>query len=667
MKLKHLASVLLWLLCWPLFSSAEIIGIPILNGQFTVNVMTGANAYQLQQLKNDPSATLHQIGDDGTANVPLGFTFPYWGQGFSNSWMYSNGYISFVGGNVPGGACCQGQDLAWLASTGQTAYNYSLMPLWTDLIGTSSQNFYTKAVIGQQGTASSMTYGWYGVNEFGTQNLQSFEVRIDSTGNIDYSFARAYLTGHVATIGMTGDLSKGEYYQYKYDQNIDITNLSLSTNMSAGYDQCKIDPLSNTTCPGYETAYLSYQCSINPLYSQQCSGYQQAYHDQQCSVNPLYASDCPGYQQAYFEQQCTANPLYSTSCSGYTAAYTNLQCSINPLYSTTCSGYQAALSSQQTQSSTTTNSTTGSASITTDSNTTTTATATTTVSPGGLVTDTTSATPTVQLDLGSATITPTGEVRASDGIPESARVSTTVTEAPATTTITTTTTTTTAATNTTSTTATTTASSTPVIATPTVTRLRPVSRLDLAALALNLANAAERRALENNRQNQDLSLSLAGQERQRSEGLAQEAAGGSGLGMQSTMSMSGMQSLQADWRNTSGVESSSNNTTGTAAVKILKSNDQAQAQSQTNTSAIEEKRRQEPDNEAAGGMSIAVLATQPPGFDQYRNFIMRDRPFYETKEIYRAQRNVDNASVLRQLSGANDRLHQQMIEQQYNQ
>lgn len=68
-------------------------------------------------------------------------------------------------------------------------------------------------------------------------------------------------------------------------------------------------------------------------------------------------------------------------------------------------------------------------------------------------------------------------------------------------------------------------------------------------------------------------------------------------------------------------------------------------------------------NEAAGNVDISSIATQPPGFNQYASLVLRDAAFYAPKEIYRGQRNVDNARALRQL--ASDRLHQQMVDQQY--
>ena len=68
------------------------------------------------------------------------------------------------------------------------------------------------------------------------------------------------------------------------------------------------------------------------------------------------------------------------------------------------------------------------------------------------------------------------------------------------------------------------------------------------------------------------------------------------------------------------------------------------------------------DNDAAAGVSIASIARTPVGFNSYM-VALSDANFYAPKEIYRNQKNVDNARALRQL--ASDRLHQQMVDQQY--
>jgi hypothetical protein len=170
-----------------------------------------------------------------------------------------------------------------------------------------------------------------------------------------------YNVTHSETGSNTGNRSRD--YQYRFASPREITSLgnigySASTAgnstifgmySQAAYtiDECVANPLSSTTCPGYAQAYLDQQCSANALYSNQCAGYAQAYFDQQCSNNALYSSQCPGYAQAYFEQQCSNNALYSTACPGYATAYYNYQCSANPLYHTGCAGYAEAYFDQQ--------------------------------------------------------------------------------------------------------------------------------------------------------------------------------------------------------------------------------------------------------------------------------------------------------------------------------
>lgn len=71
------------------------------------------------------------------------------------------------------------------------------------------------------------------------------------------------------------------------------------------------------------------------------------------------------------------------------------------------------------------------------------------------------------------------------------------------------------------------------------------------------------------------------------------------------------------------------------------------------------------DNEAAGGTKIEDLAQQGANLALYSALKIQDAAFYAPKEIYRNQRVVDNARVMRSLSGGSDRLHQQMVDQQY--
>ena len=70
-------------------------------------------------------------------------------------------------------------------------------------------------------------------------------------------------------------------------------------------------------------------------------------------------------------------------------------------------------------------------------------------------------------------------------------------------------------------------------------------------------------------------------------------------------------------------------------------------------------------NELAGGVDIASMAMIPKGYEAYSIVTLRDVPFYKPEAIYKDNKTVDNARVLRGLTGGSDALHQRMIDQQY--
>ncbi len=336
--------VALFLLGTSFLSNAEIVTLPIPGAPgLSITAGTGVNALPLTDIRTNPAATNITMGDDEVRNVPLGFNFPFWGQTFTNSWMSSNGFVAFQ--PSLGHGCCSGADLT---RTTSSAYNYTIYGLHSDLYahpGVGS-NWYLRET-------NSMTYGWYNVSQCCNANGgNSLEIKINSAGVVDTRIAGALVQWNAVTSGMTGDLSRGEYFQAYHGQGLTIntTTGGVSWNTAGGFtgsDPCIINPLSSTTCSGYAAAYLTQQCTISPLYNAQCPGYQQAYFTQQCSADPLYNSQCPGYQSAYYNQQCSLNPLYDVNCPGYASAYLTYQCSVNPLYSTTCEGYERAYFNQQ--------------------------------------------------------------------------------------------------------------------------------------------------------------------------------------------------------------------------------------------------------------------------------------------------------------------------------
>jgi len=341
---KTLVKVLLSCLLSYSLAHAQIVTLPIPGSPLSLNVI--ANPQPLQNINNNPAATNYQLWDDGWANVPLPFNFPFFGRTFTDSTMYSNGAVQFGPYNSGNNTfCCSG---ITIDRNTPAAYNYSILMMQTDMYGSTGSNHYSL------GTSNTMTYGWYNVERLGDPaNKTSFELKIDSSGGIDMRWTGALITMNTPAVGVIGNASQGEFaviQQGSTGQNFTIPGLTQLTTGPAPeivVDPCVSNPLHSQTCSGYAAAYLVQQCSANPLYSVNCSGYQAAYTSQQCSVNPLYSTSCTGYQAAYFEQQCSANALYNSGCPGYASAYLNQQCSINPLYSTTCSGYAQAYKAQQ--------------------------------------------------------------------------------------------------------------------------------------------------------------------------------------------------------------------------------------------------------------------------------------------------------------------------------
>ena len=677
-----MALVLLALTFYTASSKADIVSVPILNGQFTVNVMTGADAYQLQQIKNNPAATRYSISDDSNVNVPLQFTFPYFGQNFTNSWMYSNGAVSFKHGNASGGFCCSGIDLT---TSRDTSFNYSLLPLQTDLIGQTNNNFYTL------GTSTSMTYGWYGINQYGSGNKSSFEVKIDNTGLVDFRFDKALITNNPVTIGMAGDLTKGEYYQYFRGSNIDRSSFGLTGTFGTGQDPCIADPLANSTCAGYAAAYLTQQCNISALYDVTCPGYATAYFNQQCGISALYNVACPGYATAYFNQQCTANQLYSTSCPGYVSAYLTQQCNITQLYSTSCPGYQTAYAQKlalETQ--------TKLSSAETSRNEAPKADAPPPGSPpppppGAPIQDTTSAKAEVKLDLGGATISATGEIKPADGIPDAARPPPPPEMAsgpgpgpggpsgPAN------------------------PSLPPPPGAPAGFAERqesqqdrrsgpPVNALAIArnavaateALARSVASESAKLSFSENANPSDgIGLSLDGTGIRLSiTGLSFGSQASSSFQQETTTSNTAFNSFKSEVTNVAATSvqeqkpvtrQESTNTSQSMEVPLIpQQNSNNHFENKVNSiTALQEQRVDNNEtvknkgdvSELAGGVDLTKLTALPTGYSSYLSFTIKDSPFYDIKEVYKNQVNVDNARALRQMSS--DRLHQQLINLQY--
>jgi hypothetical protein len=142
---------------------------------------------------------------------------------------------------------------------------------------------------------------------------------------------------------------------------------------------------------------------------------------------------------------------------------------------------------------------------------------------------------------------------------------------------------------------------------------------------------------------------------------------------QETAAVLGSQALetletQRSGAGTTASESStpdSNNTVSVAgftAVDLLDTGPKSSGDNDTRPRGSSTAGQSPENNELAGGISMAALAVQPVGFSAYYS-TLPDGTFYAPREIYRGQQTVDNVRALRGLGS--DRLHQEMVNQQY--
>lgn len=281
------------------------------------------------------------MGDDGYVSVPIPFGFPYQGKVFTNSWMFDNGVVGFMD-PMGGFNGAQNWNSMPLDQVGPQ-FSYMIFPMWSDIAPTNATKYLVNS------SSNSQTYTWQNISEYysGGSRLNTFNLEIRPDGYFGATYDKINMQTSNVSIGYTGDVTKGEYYQQAYYSFGTNLNQLQNWNLSGTVNLCASNPLSDPSCPGYAEAYLQQQCNANVFYSPSCAGYAEAYHSYMCSQDPLYDMTCVGYEQAYLQYRCSLDTLYSTSCTGYEQAYLQYRCSLDVFYSTSCNGYAEAYKQKQ--------------------------------------------------------------------------------------------------------------------------------------------------------------------------------------------------------------------------------------------------------------------------------------------------------------------------------
>jgi len=299
----------------------------------------------LIDLTNQTGVTGLTSGDDSISSVfNLGFDFTFYDTTFSTARMATNGCLHF--GST--GTGCNDYTPDPLPR-----YDYTIYPFWTDLIAAN-----TNSKMLAKNFNDKIVFGWYNMREYHRESSNNFEVILWTNNTYDIRYGSLDIIQHDVLIGEQGDSTETYTYYYhdecntgsfngqncySYDWNDSDKNNNLEDGgslYSGGLD-CS-NPLNDSSCDGYDEAYLAQQCNLDSLYSTSCTGYEQAYQDQQCGLDSLYSTECSGYEEAYLAQQCDIDTLYSSQCTGYDEAYLAQQCNLDTLYSTECNGYEQA-------------------------------------------------------------------------------------------------------------------------------------------------------------------------------------------------------------------------------------------------------------------------------------------------------------------------------------
>jgi hypothetical protein len=174
------------------------------------------------------------LGDDNTQNVALGFEFEYWGQTFTDAWVSSNGFVSFQSGAH---LCCDGQPIEMAQRN--TIYGY-----WSDLVSYTGNPYFRR-------DDGSILFGWYGVNEYGTNNSSTFEIGLFADGKIQLNYGNlGFNGGHTFTAGLTGPtaddnipLFYGRNAQFLQNQSGILSWIAPATTVD-----CNVTPM-DPSCP----------------------------------------------------------------------------------------------------------------------------------------------------------------------------------------------------------------------------------------------------------------------------------------------------------------------------------------------------------------------------------------------------------------------------------
>jgi hypothetical protein len=203
------------------------------------------------------TGTALNLGDDQMSGMkPLGFDFEFYGSTFDDVNISMNGFFTFQNNfSVP-------RQRNYLSEViPATSFNYTVYPLWTDLINNGTQNPYIKTFGNTSDTDQYFVIGWYNAREYNNSNKNSFEAILYETTNvIEFRYDKIKVSNHDITIGLQGNNEAVTYLRY---EDTNSTTFNRTEDWSLTTDTVIDESFTN----------LSSECLIDSDFSELCDVY----------------------------------------------------------------------------------------------------------------------------------------------------------------------------------------------------------------------------------------------------------------------------------------------------------------------------------------------------------------------------------------------------------
>lgn len=204
------------------------------------------------------SGTALNLGDDSMSGMKdIGFDFTFYDQTFDQVNISMNGFFTFQNN------FSVSRQRNYLSETlPASSFNYSVFPMWTDLINRNgTQNPYIQTFGNTSDTDQYFVIGWYNAKEYSDQLQNTFEaILYEGTNEIEFRYDKIQVRSHNITIGVQGNNEATTYLRY-LDNN------------STTY--IETDDFSVTTAEVIDESFsnLSSECLVNSSFSALCDVY----------------------------------------------------------------------------------------------------------------------------------------------------------------------------------------------------------------------------------------------------------------------------------------------------------------------------------------------------------------------------------------------------------